>query len=174
MSARVIMLKGESHILSITRDISERIKTETALAEAHRKLTFHIENSPLAVIEWDNGAHISMWSRQAENLFGWKAEEVMAKGWVDFEFIYPEDRAIAEKQIARLFDGSDDYNTIANRNYRKDGTVVHCQWYNSPLRDSKGGMTSILSLVADVTKIKEYEQNLLKAKEQAEAANKAK
>lgn len=174
MSARVIMLNGEFHILSITRDISERIKTETALAEAHRKLTFHIENSPLAVIEWDKGTHISMWSRQAENIFGWNAEEVMGKSWSDINLIHPEDAGDAKKQIARLFDGSDAYNTIANRNYRKDGSVAHCQWYNSPLRDSEGNMTSILSLVADVTNIKEYEQNLLQAKEQAEAANNAK
>jgi len=174
MSARLIMLNGEPHVLSITRDVSELIKTQTALAEAHRKLTFHIENSPLAVIEWDKGVQISMWSQQAENIFGWKVEDVLGKGWSDFEFVYPEDREIAKKQIDRLFTGADDYNTIANRNYRKDGSVVYCQWYNSPLRDSEGKMVSILSLVADVTKIKEYEHNLLQAKEQAETANKAK
>jgi PAS domain S-box-containing protein len=174
MSASVIMLNSEPHIISITRDISERIKTENALAEAHKKLTFHIENSPLAVIEWANGTHISMWSRQAENIFGWKAEEVLGKSWTDFDFVHPEDREMAGMHIARLFDGSDAYNTISNRNHRKDGSVVHCQWYNSPLRDAGGDMTSILSLVADVSQLKEYEQNLVTAKELAEAASKAK
>lgn len=174
MSASVIMLNSEPHIISITRDISERIKTENALAEAHKKLTFHIENSPLAVIEWANGTHISMWSRQAEKIFGWKVEEALGKSWTDFDFVHPEDREMAGMHIARLFDGSDAYNTITNLNCRKDGSVIHCRWYNSPLRDAGGNMTSILSLVADVSQLKEYEQNLVEAKEMAEAASKAK
>ena len=155
-------------------DVTERVRAEQDLQEAHWRLSFHIENSPLGVVEWENGTHIKMWSRQAEKIFGWKADEVMGKNWADFDFIHPGDQEIAGRQIARLFDGSDAFNTVSNRNFRKDGTVVHCQWFNSPLRDSLGNIVSILSQVADVSALKEYERNLLKAKEQAEAANKAK
>ena len=38
-----------------------------------------LENSPLAVIEWDSDFRVSRWSRSAERLFGWKAEEVLGK-----------------------------------------------------------------------------------------------
>ena len=38
-----------------------------------------------------------------------------------------------------------------NRNYRKDGTVIHCEWYNSSRRDKSGKLISILSFVLDIT-----------------------
>ena len=40
---------------------------------ATRVLALHIENSPLAVIEWDNQFHIKRWSKRAEEMFGWTA-----------------------------------------------------------------------------------------------------
>ena len=35
--------------------------------------------------------------------------------------------------------------------YRKDGSILYCQWYNSALLDTEGKMRSILSQVMDVT-----------------------
>ena len=39
----------------------------------------------------------------------------------------------------------------ANCNYRKGGSVIDCEWYNSSLLDESGRLESILSLVLDVT-----------------------
>ena len=155
-------------------DVTARHQAQQDLVQAHARLSFHVENSPLAVIEWENGTHISLWSRQAENIFGWKAEEVLGKSWDDFSFIYPEDQEVVKNQVSRLFDGSDKYNTVVNRNYTKYNSVVHCHWYNSLVRDEKGNVISILSQVADVTELKKYEQELLEAKEAAEEASKTK
>ena len=38
-----------------------------------------------------------------------------------------------------------------NRNYTRDGSVLFCEWYNSVLRDDRGKLVSVLSLVLDVT-----------------------
>ena len=42
-------------------------------------------------------------------------------------------------------------NVNPNRNYREDGSVIYCEWYNSVLKDESGEVTSVLSLVLDVT-----------------------
>jgi len=172
--AREVVYKGSKARAVVITDITERKLSEAALAEAHDRLAFHVENSPLGVIEWEKGTHVKTWSKQAEYIFGWREEEVLGKSWADFKFIHPEDQHAVGEEIGRLFDGSVPFNTVENRNFRKDGSVVHCQWYNSPLRDTEGNMVSILSQIADVTELKEYERSLVIAKEQAEVASKAK
>ena len=59
--------------IAVVHDITERKRAEEAAQEAHQRLTFHVENSPLAVIEWDSEFRVSRWSESAERLFGWQA-----------------------------------------------------------------------------------------------------
>ena len=144
------------------------------LQDLRQRIAFHVTNSPLAFIEWRDGLHVAAWSDRAEEVFGWKAEEVMGRNWDDLNMVHEEDAPAVGEQIGRLFDGTQSANTIANRNYRKDGSVIHCRWYNSALRDADGRMVSIVSQAADVTEQRRMEQDLLAAKEQAESASRAK
>ena len=138
-------------LVEFTRDITEARESRDALKSALEKIKFHVENSPLGVIEWDGGSRISSWSSRAESIFGWKAAEVEGKNWGDLDMIGEQDLSDVEKSIAQLFSGARDFNTIRNRNYDKDGHELHCVWYNSVLRDESGHIVSILSLVEDVT-----------------------
>jgi PAS domain S-box-containing protein len=158
----------------VNQDVTDRYQAEKALRDAAHRLSFHVNNSPLAVIEWEQGRYITSWSAQAEAMFGWSEREVVGKDWTDFAFIHPEDETFVASKVSNLFDGTDDYNFIENRNLRKDGNVVHCHWFNSPLRDESGTIISILSQVADVTALSNAMADLVTAKEQSEAANRAK
>ncbi len=42
-----------------------------------KRLKSHVDNSPLAVIEFDPEYRIVQWSKKAEAIFGWTAEEVL-------------------------------------------------------------------------------------------------
>ena len=161
-------------VLSMSLDITARKQAEVALQQALGRLSFHVENSPLGVIEWENGRIITLWSPRAEAIFGWTAEEVLGKHWGDFPLVYPEDLDAVAQAIGPLLNGSTPCNIIQNRNFRKDGSVIHCQWYNSAQRDAAGNTVSILSQVDDVTALHEALANLAAAREQAEAANWAK
>src|SRR4030095_16354886 len=59
--------------VAIIRDISDRVRAEATALETHKRLTFHVDNTPLAVIEWDHEFKVLRWSPAAERLFGWKA-----------------------------------------------------------------------------------------------------
>jgi PAS domain S-box-containing protein len=48
----------------------------------------------------------------------------------------------------------------ANRNVRKDGSVIYCEWYISALQDGAGRLSSVLSFVLDVTSRKRAEDAL--------------
>ncbi|HUS11154.1 MAG TPA: PAS domain S-box protein, partial [Pyrinomonadaceae bacterium] len=77
--------------IAVIHDITERKRAEEAAQEAHQRLLFHVENSPLAVIEWDSDFRVSRWSASAQRLFGWKAEEVIGKHVSDWHFVFDED-----------------------------------------------------------------------------------
>ncbi|WP_027254554.1 PAS domain S-box protein [Planktothrix agardhii] len=134
---------------------------EAELAQAHQQLTFHVENSPLAVIEWDQQFRVKRWSPQAEKIFGWKAEELMARHWNQWEFVHPEDLEQVNTISSRLLNGEDNRNICCNRNYTKLGNLVYCEWYNSVLKNANGQVISLLSLIQDVT-IRETAQQELK------------
>ena len=56
-----------------------------------------------------------------------------------------------------------------NRNYRKDGSVIECEWYNSALRDANGKMVSLNSQVLDITERKRVEEALREREERYRA-----
>ena len=135
----------------IYTDISQRKRAEQQLREATRRLTYHVDHSPLAVIEWGADMRLTRWSGAAERIFGWSAAETLGKRMEDFRWIYQEDEAQVAEVSELLQTGANPHRFSANRNYRKDGTVIHCEWYNSSLLDESGNLQSILSLVLDVT-----------------------
>jgi PAS domain S-box-containing protein len=53
MSASIIDIDGVAHILSITRDITERIRAEEAVRESERRFRDLAELLPQAVFEFD-------------------------------------------------------------------------------------------------------------------------
>jgi hypothetical protein len=125
---------------------------------AYQRLTSHLENSPLAVVEWDSDFRVSRWSESAEALFGWKAEEVLGKHVDEWKFVFPEDLNAVESVTFRQRQGVEVQGVLSNRNYRKDGSVIHCEWYNSVLHDDFGKLVSVLSLVLNVTPRKAAEE----------------
>ncbi len=132
-------------------ELSARRQAEQSLREALQKLNFHVENSPLGIIEWDQNFQVSRWSSSAERLFGWSADEVVGKSPTEWAFIFEDDLPLINATIGDLTNGQNKQVTLTNRNYRKDRAVICCEWYNSVLLDANGQMESILSLVTDVT-----------------------
>ena len=108
-----------------------------------------LESSPLAVIEWDPDHRIVGWMGSAEAMFGWSANEVIGKRVSEWRFVYEEDLPGVER-IQRTMDSGKSTGSH-NRNYRKDGMVIHCEWYNSVVTDPQGRLSGALSLVLDVT-----------------------
>ncbi|HEY9301626.1 MAG TPA: PAS domain S-box protein, partial [Phormidium sp.] len=65
----------------VVLDITEQKQTEQALQQALQHIDTHFDKSPLAILEWDKDFRILRWSKQAERIFGWTAEEVKNLSW---------------------------------------------------------------------------------------------
>lgn len=152
-------------IISISRDITAMKAAENTLKQSEQRLKYHLENSPLAVIEWDKHFSIIQWSDEAERLFGLKKENVLGTPLDKLDIIFDDDLAVVQKTMERLTGGKELKVISQNRNYGKDREIIECVWYNSVLLDENLQMSSVLSLVQDITRLKKTEQALRESRE---------
>ncbi len=142
------------------QDITEFKRAEEALRESEARLRSHMENTPMAVIEWDKDFIVTRWSGEATRIFGWSSEEAIGKHIADLNLIFEDDLHIVARTITQLTDGVTRQVVSTNRNYTKTGAVRHCTWYNSVLIGRDERMSSVLSLVLDITDRKRAEDCL--------------
>ena len=155
--------QGQDMYLVAGRDISERKRAEKALQSAYQQLNFHLENTPLAVIEWTADFRLQRWSPQAEKIFGWTAGELEGKSPFDWRFVLPEDKEALRGTIDRLLQGRERQNIYRGRHYTKTGATVHGVWHNSVLTDDHGTVVSIMSLIQDLSSQVRLEQQFNQA-----------
>jgi PAS domain S-box-containing protein len=144
-------------------DITTRKKAELSLKEVHEKLSYHIQNTPMGVIEFDNNMEILQWSKMAETIFGWTTEEVVDGKFDTYQLVYPDDKEMVRNSIRELGAAEMNNNVLHIRNQTKSGRIIYCEWYNSVLKDHRGNTIGIMSLVQDVTLRKRAEIDLQEA-----------
>jgi len=144
-------------------DVTERTEASAALARALDQTRYLIENTPLAVIEWDRDFVIRLWNRRAEELFGWSAREAVGLRIDALPMIHEEDADRVAKAIGRLLDSATRYVKSNNRNRTRDGRTLNCEWYNSVLHDEEGRIDRVFSLVLDVSEREEAMEALKEA-----------
>jgi PAS domain S-box-containing protein len=147
------------YFISTGMDITDIKKAQDALRVSEQHLRSHIENTPLAVVEWGKDFIVTRWAGEAEKTFGWLADDVVGKPIADLNLIYEPDILIVQETMAKLTGGNNQV-VSSNRNITKDGRVIHCNWYNSVQMDEQGKMESVLSLVLDITGRKQAEESL--------------
>ncbi|MHB8206067.1 PAS domain-containing sensor histidine kinase [Mucilaginibacter sp.] len=155
------ILKDRLHRLpsAVINSIEKHALKENHQA-AHEMLAFHIENTPLGFIVWDNLMHVKVLSKKAEEIFGWSLKEFSENERNSFSQVYDEDFLIATKASEDLMNGIVQRNTTQHRNITKDGKIIWCEWFNSVLKDSDGKIISIMSLVQDITDSKTFAEKL--------------
>ncbi len=145
---------------------------EARLQSSERQLRMHVEQTQLAVIETNNNNQITAWNPAAELIFGYRAEEVIGKNLVDL-LVLPSERVTITDLLNCLLH-TRDVILNSNQNVTKDGRIIVCDWYNTPLIDEHDMIIGKATMAVDVTKRKQYEEELRLAKEQAEGSTQAK
>jgi PAS domain S-box-containing protein len=119
-------------------------------------------------VEFDNEFKVIYWSKQAEQIFGWPAKEILWKRIDEMKWVHEDDVERVAALSADMFAGHRTSNFHTNRNYRKDGSVITCEWYNSALINPAGELISVFSNVLDITERRQAEERIttsLKEKE---------
>lgn len=144
--------EGETfRIIGFVKDVTDQRRTEQERCNLEERLTRLMDHTPLAVVELDADFSITRWAGQAENVFGWVSHEVVGKRFDEFRFVCEEDIPQVEDALQQLSDPANNCFISRNRNYRKSGETIFCEWYSSVLHDHDGKMFAVLSLAMDVT-----------------------
>ncbi|MDP5238619.1 PAS domain S-box protein [Uliginosibacterium sp. 31-16] len=129
-------------------DLRERMRVEAALRDREQRLRTLVEQSPLAVIEFDLGWHILDWNDAAVRIFGWRREEVLGR---HASILMSRIQPLPEDSLNQQLDRAITDAHIKLRCGRADQAQIVCQWYNSLIRDSSGAGQRIVAMVEDIT-----------------------
>jgi len=143
------------------QDVTERVHAEKTKAF----LASLVESSRDAIIGATVPGVIVSWNRGAEELYGYRAEEVIGKS---MSILAPPDRA---SEIARSVESLErgeqvEYETVR---LRKDGRLVDVSLTVSPVRDVRHRITGSVTVVRDITERKHAQQALWESQEQLRA-----
>lgn len=145
----------------LSTSINQRITAERHLKDTYDRLRFHIDNGPLGYIEWDERLELKACSKRAEVIFGWTEAECLGHHRSGYMQVHDADQDLARKVAKELLSGRVTSNSVQTRNYRKDGTLIWCEWYNSVLIDNNG-KKAFVSLVKDITDGKKAEAEVIR------------
>ena len=128
-----------------------------------------INTAQTIILLLDTKGRIVRFNPYMEKLTGYKLEEVKGKDW--FSCFLPE---CDQNRIRELFIVAiNDINTrgVINTIITKNGQKREIEWYDKTIKDSHGNTIGILATGQDITERKQAQQQLIQAKDEAEALN---
>ncbi|MEP6363173.1 MAG: PAS domain-containing protein, partial [Balneola sp.] len=149
-SSHLINYKGIPSKVVIAHDVTNVFKKKASSKKAV-SLPIGFQDFPLAEIEWDLNHKILRWSKRAELLFGYSHSDVNKNPFLIEDLIKESDfNKITQANRDALEDLSPT-KILTLRTETKSGEYIECEWYNSYLFDNKGHITSIYSVIKDIT-----------------------
>ncbi|MCD6297032.1 MAG: PAS domain S-box protein, partial [Deltaproteobacteria bacterium] len=152
----------------LREEIEDRLRFEEALQKSEERYRLHFENASDAIYTINKDLKIETVSPSAEDLLGFKEEELVGKSFSDVQVLAPEYREKAISEIMRVLGGerilASEYGFIA-----KDGKRFFGEISGSPLikNDEIIGMVSVARDITDRKKAEEeragLEKRLMKA-----------
>lgn len=145
---------------------------EVALELLHQKQLLHTKQTTLAVIEFDLELRITQWNKAAEDIFGYQRDEAIGQDIL--KLLVPESSL---NQVENLWATVLDFQLVvgeAIENNTKNGEKIVCEWYITPLTKYDNEIVGIAAMALDITKKKQFEEELVNAKNESERANQAK
>ncbi|MEN6318215.1 MAG: PAS domain S-box protein [Syntrophaceae bacterium] len=126
------------------------------IRDSQQRLSLLVQQSPLAVIEWNIDFEVDSWNPAAERIFGYTGEEAMGRHAVGF--IASEEVRPLLDQVWQNISAGHRGSPITYDHIAKDGRSITCEWFYAPLVAANGQVIGIASLVQDITERKRIEE----------------
>jgi len=149
----------------------ERHLAVQALSESEVKYRSLIENSNDAIyLAYNNKFEIV--NKKFESIFGYTLDEMNKDGFTIIDLIAPKNKALVKKLLNLINNGKQPASRYEFTAVGSDGREIEVETSVSffPYRDG----TAMHGIIRDITERKQFEQELIKAKEKAEESDRLK
>ena len=142
-------------LLGTANDITDSKLAQEKLLASQQRISFLLQQMPIAVIELNLNLEIITWNPAAVAIFGYSEEE--AKGRVAADLIVPKYRNQGFETLDRDLRAK---SSGTSENLTKNGRIIICEWYNTQLIDENGKAIGTASMAVDITERKQAETEL--------------
>ena len=163
ISSHLLNLAGETTVLSVARDITERKQAEEELRKRYEEYRKVVDNANEAIVIAQNGI-LKFVNPKTIELIGYSSKELTSKPFLDF--VHPEDRKMVAERYAARLKGEEVPEIYSFRIINKSGDIrwgeIKAVWVDWD------GKPATLNFLTDITERKKVEEELNKHRERLE------
>ncbi len=142
-------------LLTMVEDVTERKKAEEFLDSI-------VDCSADAIITTNAKMIITSWNRGAEQLYDYKAEEIIGK---PIDVLYPKERKEERKTWQKDILESKTLRNITTKSYNRKGDLIDISLSLAPLKDAAGQIIGTVGVSKNITERKRAEEEIKLLKE---------
>jgi PAS domain S-box-containing protein len=162
---------ADGGVITNARDVTERRAAEAALRESEQRFRTVLENASDIITELAPDGTILYESPAMERILGHTPEEMHGRN--AFDYVHPDDLAGTAEAFGRLMKEIGTTQRVEFRFRHLDGSWRTMEAVGTA-QASDEGVNSIIVNSRDISERKEFEDELRRAKVEAESANRAK
>jgi len=166
-----MQLLDDGTVLEVNRDITERKQLEAAIRESEPRMRFlasTVENSDDAIVSKSLDGIITSWSKGAERVFGYAAEEAIGQ---PITIVIPKDRQNEEREILTHIRRGEGVHFETVRQ-RKQGGLIAVSITVSPVKNAEGKIIGASKIARDITEQKRNQEQIVTLAREAEHRSK--
>ena len=157
-----VQIGGETFVLVMGLDISERHQIQQALREAEEQFRAVVQSANDAIVSVNDQMNITSWNPGAEKLFGYRAEEMV--GCSVMEIVPHQHRATRGQAMLRMLAAGQKFaagRVVEGAGLCKDGSEVPIEMSFAEWRTPTG--RNITAIVRNITerKQRDHEQQVI-------------
>ncbi len=143
------------------KEISERIRAETALRESDERYSLAVKGTNDGIWDWDLITHHVYYSPRWKTMLGYNEEEIcsLPKAWLDL--VHIEDHEHLKAAISAHLKSTEPHFEHEHRMLRKDGTYCWVLTRGVAVRDVSGKPYRMAGSQSDTTDRKNAEERLI-------------
>jgi PAS domain S-box-containing protein len=161
-SVEEMVIGGESCLLGLALNITERKRDEEALRESQEQFQDLFENAPVGFHEIDAEGRVVRINKTELQMLGYSAGELLGQ----FVWTYSAEEEISRQAALAKLAGAPSPLTFERRFRRKDGSIFPVLVNDRILRREDGTLIGIRTAIQDITARKQAEEALRESQEQ--------